>query len=89
MIKEQLLDNGLQIVFTDESNRYFGDYHRICVVATIVCNLNDLLTETADDESFFLFIISFCFLFKTLSGVLTVILFSIIKIYQETSDHDI
>ena len=53
MINEQLLDNGLQIVFTDESNRYFGDYHRICVVATIVCNLNDLLTETADDESFF------------------------------------
>ncbi len=53
VIKEQRLANGLQIVFIDESNRYFGDYHRVCVVATIVYNLNDLLTETADDESFF------------------------------------
>jgi hypothetical protein len=53
VIKEQRLANGLLIFFTDESNRYFGDYHRICVVATIVCNLNDLLTENSDDEGFF------------------------------------
>jgi hypothetical protein len=53
VIKEQGLDNGLQLIFTDESNRYFGDYHRICVVATIVCNLNDLSTENSDDDLFF------------------------------------
>lgn len=53
VVKEQRLANGLLIIFTDESNRYFGDYHRICVVATIVCNLNDLSTENSDDEGFF------------------------------------
>ncbi len=52
-VREERLVNGLQIIFTDESNRYFGDYHRICVVATIVCNLNDLLIENSDDGSFF------------------------------------
>jgi hypothetical protein len=53
IIKEQRLANGLLIVFTDVSNRYFGDYHRICVVATIVCNIKELSTENSDDESFF------------------------------------
>ena len=52
-IREERLTNGLQIIFTDESNRYFGDYYRICVVATIVCNLNGLSTENSDDEIFF------------------------------------
>lgn len=37
-IRQERLSNGLQIVFTDESNRYFGDYHRVCVVAAIVCD---------------------------------------------------
>ncbi|MDH3454907.1 MAG: hypothetical protein OEL80_07135 [Desulfuromonadales bacterium] len=50
-IRQELLANGLQIVFTDESNRYFGDYHRVCVVATIVCNLRDLPAATAADEA--------------------------------------
>ncbi len=51
MLKQVLLANGLQIVFHDESNRYFGDYHRVCVVATIVCNLRDLPVASADDEA--------------------------------------
>ncbi len=51
-IKEERLDNGLQIVFVDESNRYFGDYHRICVVATMVYKLSELPALNADDESF-------------------------------------
>ena len=51
MIKQVLLANGLQIVFTDESNRYFGDYHRVCVVATILCNLHDLPTTTPGEET--------------------------------------
>jgi len=53
VVKELGLNNGLQLIFTDESNRYFGDYHRICVVVTIVCNLNDLSTESSADETFF------------------------------------
>ena len=34
-IKDIFLDNGLEISFSDKSNRYFGDYHRICVIVTI------------------------------------------------------
>ncbi len=51
-IKQESLENGLQINFTDESNRYFGDYHRVCVVATIVCNLRDLPADSPDEEAF-------------------------------------
>ena len=51
-IKEEHLSNGLQISFSDESNRYFGDYHRVCVVATIVCNLHDLPMANSDDKAF-------------------------------------
>ena len=51
-LKQVFLDNGLEIVFTDESNRYFGDYHRVCVVATIVCNLQHLPVANSDDETF-------------------------------------
>ena len=46
MMKHECLDNGLEISFSDQSNRYFGDYHRICVVATISYTLEHL----ADDE---------------------------------------
>ncbi len=38
-LKEVRLENGLQIVFDDQSNRYFGDYHHICIVASICCDL--------------------------------------------------
>lgn len=51
-IREECLTNGLKIVFVDESNRYFGDYHRVCVVATMVCNLHDLPVANSDDEAF-------------------------------------
>lgn len=36
-IKREMLPNGLEITFDDQSNRYFGDYHRVCLVATIKC----------------------------------------------------
>jgi hypothetical protein len=51
-IREELLANGLQIDFADRSNRYFGDYHRVCVVATIVCRLRDLPAVTAEEAGF-------------------------------------
>jgi hypothetical protein len=37
MLEREALANGLELLFRDESNRYFGDYHRVCVIATIVC----------------------------------------------------
>ena len=52
LIKVEHLPNGLQVNFSDESNRYFGDYHRVCVVATIICNLHDLPLASSDDEAF-------------------------------------
>jgi len=51
-IRQEKLDNGLQIVFVDESNRYFGDYHRICIIATVLCTLSELAVESSDDEIF-------------------------------------
>lgn len=50
MFREERLENGLHIRFTDQSNRYFGDYHRVCVVATLVCRLSELPTAT-DEEA--------------------------------------
>lgn len=52
VLREERLANGLQIIFVDESNRYFGDYHRVCVTATIVCSLCELPVADADDEAF-------------------------------------
>ncbi len=52
MIRRELLANGLEIVFTDDSNRYFGDYHRVCVVASIVYHLRDLPSACPQDQSF-------------------------------------
>lgn len=30
-----VLQNGLVISFVDKSNRYFGDFHRICITAVV------------------------------------------------------
>lgn len=49
-LRTEKLANGLQITFVDESNRYFGDYHRVCVVATITCELQQLAVEEPADE---------------------------------------
>lgn len=31
ILRSVRLENGLNIEFSDRSNRYFGDYHRVCV----------------------------------------------------------
>jgi len=33
--RSETLDNGVKVTFTDRSNRYFGDYHRVQVEAWI------------------------------------------------------
>ena len=35
MIRSEQLANGVEISFRDETRRYFGDYHRVCVIASI------------------------------------------------------
>ena len=50
-LREEVLENGLRIVFDDQSNRYFGDYHRVCVVATIFCDLQGLQAEAEEDAA--------------------------------------
>lgn len=50
-LREVFLENGLKIVFDDESNRYFGDYHRICLVASICCPLDALQLESDEDRA--------------------------------------
>ncbi len=51
-IRDEFLANGLQIKFAELSNRYYGDYHRVCVEATIVCRLRDLPAATPEQVGF-------------------------------------
>ena len=51
-IKEEKLANGLNVLFADESNRYFGDYHRICILVTLLYPLAELPVDTEDDRAF-------------------------------------
>ena len=51
-IREERLANGLQVLFVDESNRYFGDYHRVCIQITLVYALDELPVANGDDEAF-------------------------------------
>jgi len=43
ILARQTLANGLQIVFSDEGNRYFGDYHQVKVFASCQIKLDDNL----------------------------------------------
>jgi hypothetical protein len=48
-IRIERLDNGLTLDFFDRSNRYFGDYHRVCVEVRCRIVLNpDNLAALAD-----------------------------------------
>lgn len=52
LIRTENLRNGLVIEFFDRSNRYFGDYHRVCV--EVRCRIPlpiDLFAETAAPEA--------------------------------------
>jgi hypothetical protein len=33
--RTERLENGVELAFFDKSNRYFGDYHRVCVEVRI------------------------------------------------------
>jgi len=51
-IRQEKLNNGLQIHFVDESNRYFGDYHRVCILVTLLYPVDALPVDNSDDEVF-------------------------------------
>ena len=51
VIRQETLGNGLQVTFADQSNRYFGDYYRVCVTATIVCTLAELPAVTTEEAA--------------------------------------
>lgn len=35
LFASEQLDNGVQIHFIDATNRYYGDYHRVCIVVEL------------------------------------------------------
>lgn len=49
--KQETLANGLCLTFRDQSNRYFGDYHRVCIVVTLSFVLADLPAKTPEEAS--------------------------------------
>lgn len=38
-IRERQLGNGLRIAIFDKTNRYFGDYHRVCLQIVMIYDL--------------------------------------------------
>ncbi len=52
ILASHTLKNGLEIVFHDQGNRYFGDYHQVKVMALCRISLNEKLLNkylSADD----------------------------------------
>lgn len=47
VLSAERLENGVELSIADESNRYFGDFYRVHLVATIRVLLADALLERA------------------------------------------
>ena len=50
--KQKVLSNGLQIEIFDETNRYFGDYHRVCLRVVMTLDLRAPAATGSSDASF-------------------------------------
>jgi hypothetical protein len=50
--RQEKLPNGLQIKFFDETNRYFGDYHRVCLRVVMTFDLEVPGTADLSDAPF-------------------------------------
>ncbi len=51
MLRQQLLDNGLELVFNDLSNRYYGNFYQVKIEVVIRIYLsNELLVEFGFSE---------------------------------------
>jgi hypothetical protein len=51
LLRSMQLDNGLHIAFFDRSNRYFGDYHRVCIAVECRIGLVEALFTAAADPA--------------------------------------
>ena len=49
LLDRQVLENGVVVEFFDRSNRYFGDYHRICIDVSCRIPLSAEIFGTAGD----------------------------------------
>ena len=49
IIQTKNLSNGLKIEFFDRSNRYYGDYHRVCIEVRCVFSLTTAVLEQLSD----------------------------------------
>jgi len=47
-LRREVLTNGLQLEFFDRGNRYFGDYHRVCIVVRTSLPLEAPALTTVD-----------------------------------------
>lgn len=50
--RQETLANGLCLTFRDESNRYFGDYHRVRIVVTLSFALAGLPANSPEEDTF-------------------------------------
>ena len=50
-IRREEFDNGLVVEFVDQSNRYFGDYHRVRIQVRVRLALEEGLFQGADDPA--------------------------------------
>lgn len=51
ILHQQVLDNGLELVITDQSNRYYGDFHQIKIdVASYLPLVGSLLSDSGLTE---------------------------------------
>jgi hypothetical protein len=49
IIQTKNLSNGMKIEFIDRSNRYYGDYHRVCIEVRCVFSLTTAVLEQLSD----------------------------------------
>lgn len=48
VLTQETLENGLLLSYEDHSNRYFGDYHRVCVRVVFTVEINAALLPDAE-----------------------------------------
>lgn len=51
-LRQKTLANGLRIEVFDESNRYFGDYHRVCLQVIISFDAGSAAEQVGADRQF-------------------------------------
>lgn len=51
-LRQKTLANGLRIEVFDETNRYFGDYHRVCLQVVISCDVATAAAAGGADPQF-------------------------------------